>query len=158
MYIINATRQHLRLNLRVPESRKTLVVEIASGHQEEVGKDWNAPQRDVIVQTLERYGARKRSEVSGSLKKFNGILYAFDRPASEGEIHAAHDAVIQRQKEVASDEITKAALSASAATRRVSKRRARKSALEVTQVGDSEKINMAVEVSPNGHDDPGLNG
>lgn len=165
MYIANTTTQNLRLNLRVPESKKALVYDIPSGQQIAVGGDWTAAQTSVVVNYLDTFGARALPDLSGKLRGFNGILYSLDRPVPVDGIEAGHGAVVDHQTEVASDEITKAALGVDRAARdpKTRRRKFKRTTLEVTQVtppGESATdgaVRFGVTVDPEGHDDPGLN-
>lgn len=165
MYVANATKQNLRLNLRVPESRKAIVYDIPSGTQIAIGCDWTQAQRDVVVDYLVNFGARSAPELSGHMDKFNGIVYSFDRPIPVDGIEVAHGAVVDHQTQVASDEITKAALGVDRAARdpKTRRRTFKRTTMEVTQVTPpGEKpaegaVRMGISVDPDGHDDPGLN-
>lgn len=163
MFIANTTKQKYKIDLRVPELTRLLIVEIPSGHQREIGKTFNSHQIDAVIRHLETYGARNAKELSGAkLKGFDGILYSTDKPISAERIEVGHETVVEHQEKRAVQELTKNALGLDAALRdkRTKKRGARSTTLEIKQDvppgsrPTGKEVVLGVTVDPDGHDTP----
>ncbi|MHB8388251.1 MAG: hypothetical protein ACYDBH_01560 [Acidobacteriaceae bacterium] len=156
LYIANATKQVLRLHLRVPENTRTLVLIIESGTQAGIGKEWNIEQTESVITQLCRYGARNARDIEKPME-FSGILY-HDRPITEDNIANSHDDVMEEAHNRSVAEITKAALSFDASQRdkQTNKRKARVTSLEVEQEvppGERKRgneVHFGLSVTPDG--------
>lgn len=165
MYIANTTKQHYKIDLRVPELTRLLITDIPSGTQVELGKTWNTQQIDAVVRHLERFGGRNVKALGRKVKDFAGILYSLERPVSADRIEGAHEEVVEAQDLRAKQQFTKNALGLDAALREkgTRKRRTKSSTLEIHEVlppntrPTGREVNFGVTVAPDGHDDPGLN-
>lgn len=162
MYLANTTKQHQRLNLRVPESRRIFVYDIPSGQQIAIGAGWNRPQTESVVNYLQRFGAKPVSSISGNLSDYDGLLYSLEKPIKADQIENGHAAVVDNQQTTAVREITKTALGIDAATRdrKTRRRRAKTTSLSVSQdlphgvkpTGSEVKFDMTV--AEDGHGTP----
>lgn len=162
MYLANTTKQHIRLNLRVPETTRIGVVEIDSGHQVVIGGDWSAAQTDAVVKYLERFGALPDSAVNRRLVGYSGLLYGMVKPVEEDHIQVAHEAVVTAQVDRAAGEFTRTALGVDAGLRdkRTKRRRAVRTQLSAKEIlprgtrPTGHEVDVSVTVDPQGRDDP----
>lgn len=162
MFIANTTKQHYKIDLRVPELTRLVIVDIPSGTQVELGKTWNALQADAVIQHLERYGGKNVKDMGHRIKHFAGILYSTDKPITADRIEDAHEDVVEEQELRAKREFTKNALGLDAALRdkRTRKRGTRATTLEIQEVvppntkPTGKEVTLGVTVAPDGHDNP----
>jgi DNA-binding PadR family transcriptional regulator len=161
IYIANCSRQELDMPISIPEYSKLYYVRISSGRETEI-KNLNPIQVEYVVAHLERFGARKRSEVRGKLDKFNsGTIYSLDKPINEDEIVAANEEHLDNAQERSVYQITRSALAADQAMRDKNdkrKRLAREVSVEIEEehpVKGRKPIKMGLTVSANG--DPNAN-
>lgn len=134
LYIANTTKQNWNHHFRVLEKTRPYFVQIPSGTQQVIGHDWNLAQQDSVIRQLEKYGGRPAKDVNGKLESFPGIFFA-DRPISESQIVAGHEAVVDAQEKRSAAESTRSALAHDASTRdkRTRKRLASLTEVEVKQ-------------------------
>ncbi len=137
IYIANSTRQAMRIWLRVAEmdgSNRLRRVNITPGGQEVV-KGLSKGQADLVVAQLRTYGALRREEISRSIKRFDGIVFAFDNPISENAIQHGHAEQIDYAQQRAVEENTRTALSSDRdpGTR---KRKSRETSFEISRDGE----------------------
>lgn len=158
LYIANTTKQHWNHSFRVPEMNRPVFVRIESGTQIELGKNWGSEQTECIIRQLEKFGARRASEVSGKLENFPGIFYSH-RVISEDDIVAGHEAVVDGQERRSASEATRSALAFDVATRDKKgkgRRLAKVTEVEVRQdIPRNEKptgkeVNLSISVSEDG--------
>lgn len=135
IYIANTTKQHWHHCFRLPETNKSVMMEIPSGHQVEVveSKHWTKEQIDSFIANLERFGARAAVDLNGKLDKFPGLLYSTTRPLTEDQIHHGHDAVVEAQEKRSAEEAVRSAKGFDVATRAQGKVRGKRLA-KVTEV------------------------
>ncbi len=138
LYIANATKQSLTHCFRAPETGRAQMIEIPSGQQQAIGKDWTISQVDSVIQHLEIYGATEAKTVKGKNKGASGIIYSVDKPVKDHQIVSGHDAVVDNQERTSAAEATKSALAFDASTREKSgrgkgKRKAKLTSVEVKQ-------------------------
>ena len=155
MYIANSSRQDFRFHFRLPESNSTIVEDIPSGQQVEIGKGWSDGALQAMMQQLERYGAREAKEARRGLREFDsGLIYSLDKPVSENEIYYAWEQKLDYNKERAVNQATRSALSADVPHRDKGKRQAKEVGIEVEAEGDPKtegrKGLMDVTVTPDG--------
>lgn len=162
LYIANSTRQNFRFHFRIPENNKAMTLEIPSGQQREVGKDWNEAQYEACISQLERYGARKAEEAHGALRNFNsGILYSHKIIKSD-EIVYGNEQHLDAAQDRSVTQATRTALAADQNHRdkRTKKRKAKSVTTEVLKHGDPRKGEdeglMSVTVSDDGARDAKL--
>jgi len=110
LFIANCTRSNFIFNGRVPESNKTIRLDLPSGTQRSFPIDLNQGQMDGIVEQLRRYGARKRSDVHGKLENFTGLVYSLDKPLTKDEIVSAHEDQLDDAQNRSVSQATRSAL------------------------------------------------
>lgn len=163
LYIANTTKQNITHCFRAPETARTQMVEIPSGQQQIIGKDWNTGQTDEVIRHLEIYGAREAKTIKAKTENFSGLLYSTGAPIKDYQIVAGHEAVVDHQERTSADEATKSALAFDNANRvktgkSKGKRTAKVTSVEVTQdtpanekpTGD--EVNFGVSVEEGGKD------
>jgi hypothetical protein len=167
LFIANTTKQNFHHHFRVPEMNRPYFVRIQSGTQVQVERRFSPATEAMIIEQLQKYGARNAKEVSGRLEDFPGIFWRQDRPITEGEIVAGHDAVVDAQSRRAAAESSKSALGFDAAHRDKKTRRRGVLTTEVEVVQEVPKgekpsgneVTLHVTVANDGSDNvklPGL--
>lgn len=109
LYVANTTRQEFILAMRLPNLGE-IHPHISSGKQVEL-KDLVEAQVEAVIKHLERFGARKREELRGKVRDFDGLVYS-DKPITESEYHAGNEAVLDKAQDRSVTEATKAAMGA----------------------------------------------
>jgi hypothetical protein len=166
LFIANTTKQNFHHHFRVPEMTRPYFVRIPSGSQVQIERRFGPDSERVIIEQLQKYGARNAKDVSGRLEDFPGIFWRQDRPINEGEIVAGHDAVVDAQERRAAAESSKSALGFDAAHR---DRKTRRRGVQVTEVevvqevpkGEKPRgneVSLHVTVSNDGHENVKLPG
>lgn len=131
LFIANTTKQHFHHHFRVPEMSRAYFIRIPSGSQVQIDRRFSPATEAIIIEQMQKYGARNAKEVSGRLEDFPGIFWRQDRPINEGEIVAGHDAVVDAQERRSAAESAKSALGFDAAHR---DRKTRRRGVQVTEV------------------------
>jgi|ERR1700744_1282027 len=162
--IANCTKQKLRYFYRAPETHKTMMVEIPSGHQSTIGHNFSSQQMEKVIQHMERHGFRPASQMS-KLLNFSGVFYRIDKPVTESQIHSGHDALVENQEYRSAQEVTRSALGFDSSTRDPRDRRRRLA--KVTEVSvdqdipkhqkpNGDEVHFSLSVDPNGRSDAKL--
>jgi hypothetical protein len=163
--IANATKANLEFQYREPVNNLVQTLRIYSGSQQVIGQKWTNEQKALVIQQLERYGARDAAEVYGKMGAFHGITYRNDAVISEDEIKLGHEAVVETQQERSVREATKAALGFDRAVRRPNEARrvgAKQTRVEVEQQIDprsratGNEVHFDLTVDPEGRKDVAL--
>ena len=152
LYIANATKQTFRFMHRVPETGKTLVVDIPSGQQRAIGDNWSSAQKDVAIAHIERFGGRAVTDTRITPSDFDGVLYSH-KPIVAERIEQLHGVVVDKQEARSVKEATRSALAFDVANRdKTGKRRAKVSEVEVEQEQDkrvsADGMKFSVTVDP----------
>lgn len=166
LFIANTTKQNFHHHFRVPEMNRPYFVRIPSGSQVQIERKFGPSTEAILIEQLEKYGARNAREVHGRLEDFPGIFWRQDRPINEGEIIAGHDAVVDAQERRSAAESSKSALGFDAAHR---DKKTRRRGVQVTEVevvqevprGEKPKGNevaLHITVSNDGNDSVKLPG
>jgi hypothetical protein len=96
-----------RFFYREPERRQRLHVEIPSGRQTQIGKRWGKAETDYVIEQLETFGAKKRTDAMEDIN-FRGLVYSVDRPLKEEEILEAASHDMQARETISAQEAVKA--------------------------------------------------
>ncbi len=163
LYIANTTKQNITHCFRAPETGRSQMVEIPSGKQQAIGKDWSSSQIEGVINHLEIYGAKEAKTIKGKTENFSGLLYSTGAPIKDHQIVAGHEAVVDNQERTSADEATKSALAFDASNRGKTgktkgKRMAKVTAVEVKQdVPKNEKatgkeVDFSMSVEDGGSD------
>jgi len=159
LYIANTTKQNWNHHFRVPESNRPFFFQIPSGGQIVVGHGWTNSQQEAVIHQLEKYGARKASEISGALSKFPGLLYRTDKPITESQIIHGHEALVDAQERRSASEASRSAMAFDTVTRE--KKGRGKRLAKVTEVSvdqetprgqkpDTNEVHFSLGVTENG--------
>jgi hypothetical protein len=136
IYLANATRQHYKFFYRVPENKRSFFVDIPSGYQERIGKDWSPEQQTSVIAQLEAIGAKQVPQISGKMENFSGLVYSTSKPVSEDKIHQANEVVISDAEKRSIDTAQKAARTFDLTTREKKgkgRRLARETSVEIIE-------------------------
>lgn len=109
IYIANTSRQHWMFNFSHPNMRP-INAHITSGHQSEVTTIDNQAHMDKVIETLRRFGAISRDELSLRPGKFEGLVFSLDKPMQENHFQYGNEVVLDQAESRAVVEATKAAL------------------------------------------------
>ena len=137
IYLTNPTRQHWQFHYRTPTDNLLAMVEIRSGQQVAIGKDWTPEQTEKVIKQLQRHGAREAEDFSSLVNRFSGLMYRVGDPVQKDEILDANAIVNDTNQQRSVDEAVKAAAgfdrAANAATSGPRRRPARITQVEVEQ-------------------------
>lgn len=135
LYVANATKQNWMLNVMIPESGKVAVIEIPSGQQREIANGLSKSSIDLIIDHLERFGARNNADNKLHIDDFDGYLYSVGKPVSSDKISDAHETLVEKQEKRSVNEAMRnaAAFEKSTRDKRSGKRLASVTEVEVKQ-------------------------
>ena len=110
LFVSNPSGQHVLFLYRDPRNNLLARIDLQSGHQAEIGKAWSAAETALVVEQLERFGARDAAESHGTMGRFTGLLYRDMAPVTTDEIEMAHAALVGTLEERSAAEATRSAL------------------------------------------------
>lgn len=160
--LTNCSKQNVRYCCLPPEHTKTLVIEVPSGQQRQFGHNFTHDQVQAVIAHMEKHGYRQKAEISRRNTEFSGVVYSLDKPATESQIQAAHEMLVDSQERRSAAEATKSALAFDQATRDPKDRRKRlarvtevsvKQDIPKTEKPTGKEIEFSVSVSPDGATD-----
>jgi len=116
LYVVNCTRKHFKFNYRFMKQdlqdgmdTRSYFIDIPSGQQVEVSP--KIPKENVVkfVRLLEQAGIYHISEGLPNGARPTGRYFRFDRPITEDEILEKNSSVLEAQKEIALEGVSKLA-------------------------------------------------
>lgn len=158
LFIANCTKQNFHFVFRIPEFRTPSRVEIPSGQQRNLAKEFNlnAKQIEAVVKQCERFGFRRVDEISRKVENFSGFLYSAKTVTSDN-ISCAHEIKEDCQNLISAQEATKGVLAFDKGSRDKSgKRLASEVEVEVIEQEDprqrkkDKKVHMKMGISEKG--------
>ncbi len=159
IYVGSASRQRMRIHIRLPEIPRLRTLTIGSG-QQDVIKDLSQAQVDSVVKYLQKFGALTPAEVGRSMIRYDGILYRVDRQLSQHELEYGFEAQIDYAQSRSVQENTRSALAADRDPL-TKKRRAIISEHEIEQDAPGgrptgKEVKMSITISPDGNENTKL--
>ena len=157
IYLTNPTRQHWQFHYRTPDNNLLAAVEIRSGQQVALGKDWTPEQTEKVIVQLQRHGAREAVDFNSLVRKFSGLMYRVGERVETDEILDANTIVKESLQQRSVDEAVKAAAgfdrAAQSATPGLRRRPARVTEVAVRQqlqpheraTGDEVRFSLTVD-------------
>jgi hypothetical protein len=161
LYVANPSTQRVIFPFREPVNNLINMIDLPSGQQTAVGRNWSPAQQAKVIEQIERYGGRDAAETHRKMGRFTGLIYRDMGQIEEDEIRLAHDAELETREVRSATAITAAALATDRALRARTNRRpsARETQTVVQQEvarGQSRtgaELAMDLTVTPEGRSD-----
>ena len=142
--ITNASRQKHRFHYREPGRKQYSYIDIPSGTQAQIGKDFGAGATEDVIDQLNRYGHRPKEEFDKKPDpKFHGLLYSLGKPMTTEQIEEAAGIVIEGAQTTSVREIMKSAAGADQAIygKEGNRKKGRESTLRIVETDQLGKEN-----------------
>lgn len=140
LLIANGTHQHLEFQHRVPEFGQVFSTLVPAGRQVRHPVDMNEHQLKVVLEQLERFGARPVSE-AGEIDTPHGLVFSVGKPIPSARIDAAREKDESIRQEIADTQIENAGVAIPATGE--AGQHLRRSTLEIKELQPTQREELA---------------